>query len=313
MTQRSAAAPSAWSNQDVGDDPGPASARLLSQTRPLPFPVGRHALHCGDCLTVMQSLDAASVDVVVTSPPYNIGLAYGTYEDRLGEAAYLDWMTGIATAIARIMRPGASFFLNIAGTPTQPWLPFELLVRLRGLFHLQNHITWVKSITTGTETTGHFKPVGGERFLHHNHEHIFHLTLTGKVKLKRLEIGVPYKDKSNIKRRDHAHDLRCRGNTWFIPYRTVQKRAQKFNHPGTFPLDLPRWCIRLHGRSDAVVLDPFAGTGTTLVAAELEGARGIGIELDPAYVAIARARIADQMRAAAAAPATDSGGMSIKL
>ena len=48
-----------------------------------------------------------------------------------------------------------------------------------------------------------------------------------------------------------------------------------------------------------MVLDPFAGTGTTLVAAEIEGARGIGIEMDRAYVAIARARIADQMRAAA--------------
>ena len=139
-------------------------------------------------------------------------------------------------------------------------------------------------------------PVAGQRFLHHNHEHIFHLTLTGDVPLDRLAIGVPFKDKSNIARRGHAQDLRCRGNTWFIPYETVHARHGKFNHPGTFPLDLPRWCIRLHGRRDALVLDPFAGTGTTLVAAELEGARAIGIELDPAYVAIARARIAERMR-----------------
>ena len=281
--------------------------------RPPPFPVGRHALHCGDCLTVLPALEAESVDVVVTSPPYNLGLEYAAYEDRLSEQTYLDWMTNVAREIRRVMRADGSLFLNVSGSSSQPWLPFELLVRLRGLFHLQNHITWVKSITTARETSGHFKPISGERFLHHNHEHIFHLTLSGKVKLKRLAIGVPFKDKSNIARRGHAQDLRCRGNTWFIPYKTVQRRAQKFNHPGTFPVDLPRWCIRLHGVKDAVVLDPFSGTGTTLVAAELEGARGTGIEMDPAYVAVARARIADQMRLDASAPAMAKAGMSMKL
>jgi site-specific DNA-methyltransferase (adenine-specific) len=113
------------------------------------------------------------------------------------------------------------------------------------------------------------------------------------VKLDRLAIGVPFKDKSNIARRGHAKDLRCRGNTWFIPYDTVQSKAAKFHHPSTFPVALPRWCIRLHGRQDALVLDPFMGTGTTVVAAELEGARSIGIDLDPAYVAIAHARLAE--------------------
>ena len=114
------------------------------------------------------------------------------------------------------------------------------------------------------------------------------------MRLDRLAVGVPFKDKSNIARRGHAQDLRCRGDTWFIPYPTVRSKAQKFSHPGTFPLDLPRWCIRLHGKPGAVVLDPFMGTGTTLVAAGLEGASGIGIELDPAYVATARARLAQR-------------------
>jgi site-specific DNA-methyltransferase (adenine-specific) len=136
--------------------------------------------------------------------------------------------------------------------------------------------------------------LAGTRFLNHNHEHIFHLTLEGDVKLDRLAIGVPFKDKSNIARRGHARDARCRGNTWFIPYKTVQSKTGKFNHPGTFPVDLPRWCIRLHGRANAVVLDPFMGAGTTLVAARREGARGIGIELDPAYVEVARQRLAGE-------------------
>jgi site-specific DNA-methyltransferase (adenine-specific) len=166
---------------------------------------------------------------------------------------------------------------------------------------LQNHITWIKSIATGVDSVGHYKPVAGARFLNHNHEHVFHLTLRGDVKLDRLSVGVPFKDKSNIARRGHARDLRCRGNTWFIPYRTVQARSEKFNHPGTFPVDLPRWCIRLHGRAGARVLDPFMGSGTTLVAAALEGAAGCGIELDPDYVATAAVRLAASLDQTASA------------
>ena len=158
---------------------------------------------------------------------------------------------------------------------------------------LQNHITWIKSIAINGNSVGHFKPVGGQRFLHHNHEHIFHLTLSGDVKLDRLAIGVPFKDKSNIARRGHPRDLRCRGNTWFIPYDTVQSKAEKFHHPSTFPVELPRWCIRLHGRRNAVVLDPFMGTGTTLLAAQLEGVSGIGIDIDASYVAVAQERLVE--------------------
>ncbi|HYZ61826.1 MAG TPA: site-specific DNA-methyltransferase, partial [Acetobacteraceae bacterium] len=253
--------------------------------------VGPHRLYCGDCLEVLPTLDAGSVDVVVTSPPYNLGVSYRSYGDRRAEGEYLDWMVRVAGEVRRVMREDGSFFLNVAGSSAEPWLPFELIVRLRSLFTLQNHITWVKSIALADDSVGHFKPVPGERFLHRNHEHIFHLTREGEVRLDRLSVGVPFKDKSNIARRGHAQDLRCRGDTWFIPYPTVQSKAQKFRHPGTFPVDLPRWCIRLHGKAGAVVLDPFMGTGTTLLAAEMEGVAGIGIDMDEAYVATARDRL----------------------
>ncbi|GBQ30731.1 DNA methyltransferase [Gluconacetobacter sacchari DSM 12717] len=253
--------------------------------------IGPHLLVRNDCLRELSRMDADSVDVVVTSPPYNIGLGYRTYRDRMSESQYLDWMMAVARELHRVMRPDGSFFLNIAGSSAQPWLPFELAVRLREIFHLQNHISWIKSVSVHDDTYGHFKPVNSARYLHRNHEHLFHLTRSGTVELSRLEIGVPYKDKSNIARRGHEQDRRCRGDTWFIPYETVRDKAQKFNHPGTFPVQLPRMCIRLHGRPGALVLDPFMGTGTTLVAAQAEGARGIGIELDAAYVKVARARL----------------------
>lgn len=281
----------------------PAAPDVLSTERgadpPVEIKVGAHRLIAGDCLSVLGSLEPDSADVVITSPPYNLGLGYRSYDDRQEEDAYLDWLVTAAGAVRRIMRPDASFFLNISGSSSKPWVPFELIVRLRPLFVLQNHITWIKAIAIerGDEpprSVGHFKPVGGQRFLHHQHEHIFHLTRTGDVKLDRLAIGVPFQDKSNIARRGHAQDLRCRGNTWFIPYDTVQSRAEKFNHPGTFPVALPRRCIRLHGRPGSTVVDPFMGTGTTVLAAALEGAVGIGIDIDPEYVAVARERLLSQ-------------------
>jgi len=232
---------------------------------------------------------------VVTSPPYNIGLDYGRYADRLSETDYLDWMEDLARRLEHVLKPDGSFFLNMGASPRNPWLPFELVPRLRKLFVLQNHITWVKSIAIGDETHGHFKPMNSPRFMHSGHEHLFHLTKNGDVRLDKLAAGVPYTDKANITRRGHAQDRRCRGDTWFIPYETVQNRAGKHHHPGTFPVALPERCIQLHGRPGAIVLDPFLGTGTTLVAAERQGCSGIGIEMDPAYLDIAARRISQEI------------------
>jgi site-specific DNA-methyltransferase (adenine-specific) len=247
----------------------------------------------GDCLDVLASRFAHDeFDVVVTSPPYNLKLSYNVYDDTKSERDYLEWLMSVAEQIHRVLKADGSFFLNISGSNSQPWLPFELVVKLRGLgFCLQNHITWIKSISTNLVSTGHFKPISGKRFMHHNHEHIFHLTKTNKVELDRLSIGIPFQDKSNIARRGHERDLRCRGNTWFIPYSTVKSKAQKFNHPGTFPVELPLWCIYLHGKTSPRVLDPFMGTGTTLVAARMALASGTGIDIDPAYVDTACERV----------------------
>ena len=75
-------------------------------------------------------------------------------------------------------------------------------------------------------------------------------------------MGVPYQDKSNIGRWKHAkQDKRDRGNTWFIPYETIQMKKER-PHPATFPTKLPEMCIKLHGiKEKMVVMDPFLGIG----------------------------------------------------
>jgi site-specific DNA-methyltransferase (adenine-specific) len=137
----------------------------------------------------------------------------------------------------------------------------------------------------------------GKRFLHDCFEYIFHFSKNGDVELDRLAIGVPYQDKSNIGRWKSANqDLRCRGNTWFIPYETIWSREKQRPHPSPFPPKLPEMCIKLHGLSKTkLVLDPFMGIGNTALACIKLGVDYIGFEIDESYVKIAERMIKEKL------------------
>ena len=283
-----------------------------------------------DCIEGMSRLTNESVDLVVTSPPYNLGIGYRQYADRQDRQSYLKWCAKWAAQIRRILRSNGSFFLNVGSAPSNPMLPHQIVIELTsasGGFLLQNTIHWIKSITIDTKrsdphlnplsappsrdpnpdakrqvkveaaakTFGHFKPINSKRFLNDCHEHIFHFTKSGRVEIDRLALGVPYQDKSNIARWSHTRgsDLRCRGNTWFIPYETIQSRAKERPHPATFPVQLAEWCVKLHGVSRVkTMLDPFLGIGNSAVAAQRCGMkRFIGFEIDEAYLAEAKRRL----------------------
>jgi site-specific DNA-methyltransferase (adenine-specific) len=286
-----------------------------------------------DCIAGMSRLADESVDLVVTSPPYNLGISYGKYSDRQDRRSYLDWCGKWSIQIRRVLKSNGSFFLNIGAAPSNPMLPHEIVMTLREFFVLQNTIHWIKSIAIdaaeekthardphlnplsappsrdpnpdaerrvrvkgGLKTYGHFKPINSPRFLNDCHEYVFHFTKSGRVELNRLALGVPYQDKSNIARWSHTrgNDLRCRGNTWFVPYETIQSREKERPHPATFPVQLAEWCIKLHEASRVdTMLDPFLGIGNSAVAAQRCGVeRFLGFEIDDAYLEEAKRRIA---------------------
>ena len=251
----------------------------------------------------MAKLKSRSIDLVVTSPPYNLGISYGKYSDRGKREDYLRWCVAWATELRRLLRPDGSFFLNLGSSPSNPMLPHELVLQLRGLFCLQNTIHWIKAISIDDEkgaivSRGHFKPISSGRFLNDCHEYIFHLTPTGQTPVDRLALGVPYADKSNIARWRHTRgrDRRCRGNTWFIPYKTISRRDKDRPHPATFPVELAENCIRLHGtKKNLSMLDPFLGIGNSAIAAKRCGVKKfLGFEIDETYLAEAKRRIAAQ-------------------
>jgi site-specific DNA-methyltransferase (adenine-specific) len=258
-------------------------------------------LHQVDCLDGMSKLKAHSIDLVVTSPPYNLGISYSKYFDRQKRDDYLHWCLKWGGKLRRVLKPTGSFFLNLGASPSNPMLPHELILRLRDLFVLQNTIHWIKAITIEDEkgapvSRGHFKPISSRRFLNDCHEYVFHLTPTGRTPIDRLALGVPYADKSNIARWRHSRgrDRRCRGNTWFIPYKTISRRDKHRPHPATFPVELAENCIRLHGvKKGLVMLDPFLGIGNSAIAAQrCRVKKFIGFEIDEIYLAEARRRIA---------------------
>jgi site-specific DNA-methyltransferase (adenine-specific) len=287
----------------LGDPQGAAPAPLtpVAPSTPPATRRTRFDLHLGDCVAGMKTLADESVDIVVTSPPYNLGIGYKSYKDNLTSRAYLDWSLEWTGEVKRVLKTNGSFFLNVGAAPANPWMPHELALMLRDLFVLQNTIHWIKSITVEPRegepvSVGHFKPINSKRYINDCHEYVFHFTKSGEVPVDRIAVGVPYVHKSNISRWGHTEgrDKRCRGNNWFIPYETILSRAKDRPHPATFPVELARKCIALHGGESVTMtmLEPFLGIGHAAAAAGEAGiARFIGYEIDPVYFNEAKSRL----------------------
>jgi site-specific DNA-methyltransferase (adenine-specific) len=262
-------------------------------------PRGILRFYLGDCLDVLRALSPGSISIIVTSPPYNLGVRYRSYDDSLPRDRYLDWTGAWIKAAAKALDPAGSLFLNVGAKPTDPWTAFDVAQAARPHLQLQNTIHWIKSIAIDRDAAGaragltkdlnvgHYKPINSDRFVNDCQEFIFHFTPGGATPLDRRAIGVRYQDVSNVARwGGGANTLRCRGNTWFIPYETIQNRDKDRPHPATFPPRVPEYCVRLHGlERTSVLMDPFLGLGSSALAAVELGIDFVGIEIDEHYLA----------------------------
>ncbi len=254
----------------------------------------------------MEELESNSiqVDIVVTSPPYNIGKNYGTsYNDNKSRIEYLDFIDEVGQKIKKILKDNGSFFLTIGNIPSNQWITIDVANIIRKYFVLQNKVIWTKSISIKKSdiikkisnsnipeivSIGHYQPVKSQKYLNNCFEEIFHFTHSGNVELNKLanDFAVPYQDKSNIGRYSEL-DKRDRGNVWFIPYETIQSKDERC-HPALFPIKLPYYCIKLHGYDqNTIVYDPFMGIGTTAAACIDLGVNYLGTEINREYIQIA--------------------------
>ncbi len=193
-----------------------------------------------DCITgLKENVKDKSADVVVTSPPYNIGIGYSSYKDELPREKYLTWMEEVGIAVKQALTDDGSFFLNIGNKPKDPWIAWDVAYVLRKYFILQNVIHWVKSIAiskaevgnypniAGDIAVGHFKPIVSDRFLNDCHEYIFHFTKYGDVHLDKLAVGVSYQDKTNIERWKASQQGRQTGQRQHLVHTLSNDTKQK--------------------------------------------------------------------------------------
>jgi DNA modification methylase len=250
---------------------------------------------CGDARQMHKVADG-SVALVVTSPPYFAGKKYEEELERDGiPATYLEYLQMLRDVFAecvRTLEPGGRIAVNVANLGRKPYrsLSADVIGILEDLgLLLRGEIIWQKAEgASGNCAWGSFRSAANpvlrdvtERIIVASKGR-FDRAHTPK---KRASEDLPHR---NTLMADDFMSLTL--DVWSIP----AESARRVGHPAPFPVELPEQLIRLYTFEDDLVLDPFMGSGSTLVAASQLSRRYVGYDLDPAYVDIARQRVTDE-------------------
>jgi site-specific DNA-methyltransferase (adenine-specific) len=249
----------------------------------------------------MAALPDNSVALVVTSPPYFVGKEYETAvigEPNTKAAAgrvptsyleYLEMLRSVFAECVRVLEPGGRIAVNVANLGRKPYrsLSADVISILQddlGLL-LRGEIVWHKADgATGSLAWGSYRSAANP-VLRDITERVVVASKgrfdRARPKSRAVE-GLP--SESTLSADDF---MEATLDVWRID----SESARRVQHPAPFPIELPRRLIDLYTYKGDVVLDPFLGSGTTVVAAERTERRGIGYDLDPEYVAVARRRL----------------------
>lgn len=227
----------------------------------------------------MAELPAGCIHLMVTSPPYNAGKEY---DEDLTLDEYRAFLRRVFAEAYRVLAPGGRACINVANLGRKPYIPLHafLVQDLLDLgFRMRGEIIWDKGGSASSSTAWGSWRSASNPVLRDVHEYVL---VFSKDSYSRSASG----RKSTIKRDDF---LEWTKSVWSFPAAS----ARKVGHPAPFPEELPRRLIDLYTFQGDVVLDPFAGSGTTCVAARRLGRHFIGYEIHPDYVRLAEARLAE--------------------
>ena len=250
---------------------------------------------CGDARSMTEVVDG-SVALVVTSPPYFAGKQYEEELERDGiPASYLEYLQMLREVFAESVRklePGGRIAVNVANLGRKPYrsLSADVIGILQddlGLL-LRGEVIWQKGEgATGSCAWGSFRSATNP-VLRDITERVV-IASKGRfdraqsVK-QRAEAGLPHE--STLMTEDF---MALTLDVWTIP----TESARRVGHPAPFPVELPEQLIRFYTFEHDLVLDPFMGSGSSLVAAARLNRRYVGYDLDPTYVEIARRRVSE--------------------
>lgn len=257
----------------------------------------------GDCLEILKYLPENSIDLIFTSPPYadQRKKTYGGIKPD----EYVDWFMPRAEQFLRVIKPTGTFILNIKervvnGERHTYVLQLILSMRQQGWLWTEEFI-WHKKNSYPGKWPNRFRD---------NWERLLQFNKTKSFSMYQEAVMVPIGDWSkerlaNLSETDKTRDESRVGSgfgknvsNWLkrdkvYPTNVIHMATECYNrnHSAVFPVDLPKWFIKLFTQPGDVVLDPFIGSGTTAVAAIELGRYYVGIDINPAYVELAKNRL----------------------
>lgn len=255
-------------------------------------------LHTGNCIEDLNRLDPAQqqADLIFADPPYNIGYSYDVYEDNLEDRAYLDWSRQWIEAAARVLKPSGAFWIAIGDEYAAE---IKQVAEQAGL-HLRSWVIWY--YTFGVHCQHKFT---------RSHTHLLYFVKNEKgFTFNNDDIRVPsarqlvYADSRADSRgrlpdntwilrpQDATGSFRPEDDTWYFARVAGTFKERAGFHGCQMPERLLERIVRACSNPGDVVLDPFAGSASTLVVAKKLGRRFVGYELSPEYVRFAEARLA---------------------
>lgn len=222
-----------------------------------------------------------SVDLIITSPPYNAGIGYDAYDDNQPLVEYRMWLRTIFVECYRVLKVGGRICINVSNIMKKPFnaLNSYVIQILEEIgFLLRGEIVWlkVKGNNNGTTAWGSWQSPSNP-WLRDSHEFI--------IIASKMTYNLQSKGKTDLTAKEFSAWTRCEWS--FSPVNT----NNKLGHPAPFPEELPRRLIKLYSWLHAVVLDPFCGSGTTCYVAKMLDRQYIGYDISKNYCDTARSRI----------------------
>jgi site-specific DNA-methyltransferase (adenine-specific) len=244
----------------------------------------------------MDRLEAGSIDLAFADPPFNIGYDYDVYDDRTDEEHYLDWTRAWGRAVHRVLKPTGTFWLAIGDEYAAE---LKLIFQKDVGFTCRSWVIWY--YTFGVNCTKKFS---------RSHAHLFHFVKDAKrFTFNADAIRVPsarqlvYADTRAVasgrlpddtwilRPQDLPHGFAAHEDTWYFSRVCGTFKERAGWHGCQMPEQLLGRIIRACSNPGEVVLDPFAGSGTTLVVAKKLARQWMGFDLSPQYVKQAQARL----------------------